>query len=302
MAKTKKITKAVIAAAGFGTRFLPQTKAMPKEMLPLVDKPVIQYVVEELVDAGIEDIIIVTGYHKRSIEDHFDAPSADLVENLKLGGEKKRPLLELVNKIANLANFAYVRQKGPYGNGTPLLNVKNLVGNEPFIYTWSDEVLSAEPNVYKQLIAAYETYDASCVSTIRATNDADYDRYGFAAGQKVADGVIDIDEVIEKPGKAKAPSDLGTVSAFLFKPEIFSYLDQALKAREADSELYWNDGLRRLLADGHKAMAIEIKNAKYFDCGNKLGYLKTIIQFALKDEEIGEDFADWLNEFEAKSE
>ncbi len=297
MASKKKITKAVIAAAGFGTRFLPQTKAMPKEMLPLVDKPVIQYVAEELVDAGIEDIIIVTGYHKRSIEDHFDAPSADLVDNLLQGGAAKKPLLDLVNRIANLANFAYVRQKGPYGNGTPLLNVKNLIGDEPFLYTWSDEVLAAEPNVYKQLITAFETYNASCISSIRVTNDEDYDRYGFAAGKEVADGVIDIAQVVEKPGKAKAPSNLGTISAFLFTPDIFAALERAQHKRQPGSELYWNMGLLEMLADGHKAMAIEIKNAKYFDCGNKLGYLKTLVQFALKDDEIGRDFAAWLDKF-----
>ena len=139
------ITKAVIPAAGFGTRFLPQTKAIPKEMLPIVDKPVIQYVVEELVDAGIKDIIIVTGYHKRTIEDHFDAPSFDLVENLKLGGAKKAPLLKELEKISELANFVYVRQKGPYGNGTPLLNVKHLIGNEPFIYAWSETLSWPNP-------------------------------------------------------------------------------------------------------------------------------------------------------------
>jgi len=140
-----KITKAVIPAAGFGTRFLPQTKAIPKEMLPIVDKPVIQYVVEELVNAGIKDIILVTGYHKRTIEDHFDSPSKDLVENLELGGAKKQPLLEAVKDISEMANFIYVRQKGPYGNGTPLLNVKDLIGNEPFIYTWSDDFIVANP-------------------------------------------------------------------------------------------------------------------------------------------------------------
>ena len=146
MPETKKIRKAVIPAAGFGTRFLPQTKAMPKQMLPIVDKPVIQYVVEELVEVGIKDIIIVTGSHQSAIEDHFDAPNADLIENLKMGGEKKRPLLEEVEKIANLANFIYVRQKGPYGNGTPLLNVKHLVGDEPFIYAWSDDFIVAKPS------------------------------------------------------------------------------------------------------------------------------------------------------------
>jgi UTP--glucose-1-phosphate uridylyltransferase len=294
MKNIKPIRKAVIAAAGFGTRFLPQTKAMPKEMLPLVDKPVIQYVVEELVDAGIENIIIVTGYHKRSIEDHFDAPSSDLIENLKLGGEKKKPLLEEVERISNLASFAYVRQKGPYGNGTPLLNVKGLIGDEPFIYTWSDDIIAAEPNVYKQLIAGYNTYGASCISTIRVTKDEEYDRYGFAAGKLIQDGVISIEEVVEKPGKDKAPSDLGTVSSFLFTPEIIGYLEQAQGEMKPGSELYWNDGLSRMLADGHKAMALEIKNAKYFDCGNKLEYIKTIVQFGLKDAEVGPQFAKWL--------
>jgi len=137
----KKVTKAVIPAAGFGTRFLPQTKAMPKEMLPVVDKPIIQYIVEELVEAGIKDIIIVTGANKRSIEDHFDTPNKDLVENLEAGGEKKKPLLDEIKKISELANFVYIRQKGPYGNGTPLLNVRHIIGDEPFVYAWSDDLL-----------------------------------------------------------------------------------------------------------------------------------------------------------------
>ena len=180
----KKITKAVIPAAGFGTRFLPQTKAMPKEMLPIVDKPIIQYVVEELVEAGIKDIFIVTGYHKRTIEDHFDAPNLDLIENLRMGGEKKRYLLEEVEKISNLANFVYVRQKGPYGNGTPLLNVRHLIGNEPFIYTWSDDFIVAEPKSrMRQLIEAYEKYGVTCLGSIRVTKDEDYDRYGFTGGK-----------------------------------------------------------------------------------------------------------------------
>src|ERR1700722_14465001 len=136
----KKIRKAVIPAAGFGTRFLPQTKAMPKEMLPIVDKPIIQYVVEELVAAGIKDIIIVTGYNKRSIEDHFDYPNQDLIANLRSGGKDKEPFLKQVEAIAVLANFIYVRQKGRYGNGTPLLNVAHLIGDEPFIYAYADDL------------------------------------------------------------------------------------------------------------------------------------------------------------------
>src|SRR5438270_1972842 len=143
-----KVRKAVIAAAGFGTRFLPQTKAMPKEMLPLVDKPIIQHIVEELVSAGITDIVIVTGYHKRNIEDHFDQVSADLRANLEQGG--KDELLEATERIANFANFAYIRQKGPYGTGTPLMNAAHLIGDEPFIYTYADDFVAASPSRFQQ--------------------------------------------------------------------------------------------------------------------------------------------------------
>jgi UTP--glucose-1-phosphate uridylyltransferase len=290
----KKITKAVIPAAGFGTRFLPQTKAMPKEMLPIVDKPIIQYIVEELVEAGIKDIFIVTGYHKRTIEDHFDAPNLDLIENLKMGGEKKRPLLEEVEKISNLANFVYVRQKGPYGNGTPLLNVRHIVGDEPFIYTWSDDFIVAEPNRFKQLISTYEKYGASCLAGIRATKDEDYSRYGFAGGEEVEPGVIDAKVIVEKPGKENAPSDLATVSGFLFTPDIFDYLDQALSNLQPGDELYYNDALKLMLKNGRKVLAVEIKNGKYYDTGNKLEYLKTVVEFALKHKGLGDDFRDYL--------
>ena len=294
MPDTMKIRKAVIPAAGFGTRFLPQTKAMPKEMLPIVDKPVIQYVVEELVEAGIQDIFIVTGYHKRGIEDHFDAPNLDLIENLKMGGEKKRHLLEEVEKISNMANFVYIRQKGPYGNGTPLLNVKHLIGNEPFIYTWSDDFINAEPNRFKQLISVYEKYGASCLAGIRATKDEDYDRYGFAGGEEIEPGVIDAKVIVEKPGKENAPSDLATVSGFLFTPDIFDYLDEAQKNLKEGDELYYNDALKLMLKDGKKVMAVEVKNGKYYDTGNKLEYLKTVVEFALKHKDLSYDFREYL--------
>ncbi|MCX8009376.1 MAG: sugar phosphate nucleotidyltransferase, partial [Patescibacteria group bacterium] len=177
----KKIRKAVIPAAGFGTRFLPQTKAMPKEMLPIVDKPVVQYVVEELIDAGIEEIIIVTGYHKRTIEDHFDRPSMELIDNLRMGGPKKLPLLHAIERISEMANFIYVRQKGPYGNGTPLLNVRKVIGDEPFIYTWSDDFIQAKPKSrFQQLLEIYDEYYCSILASIRVSRDEDYDRYGFA--------------------------------------------------------------------------------------------------------------------------
>jgi UTP--glucose-1-phosphate uridylyltransferase len=290
----QKVRKAVIPAAGFGTRFLPQTKAMPKEMLPIVDKPVIQYIVEELVDAGITDIILVTGYHKRTIEDHFDAPSTDLIENLKMGGEKKKPLLESVMQISSMANFAYVRQKGPYGNGTPLINVRHLIGNEPFIYTWSDDFIAADPSRFKQLIAAYEKYGYSCMASVRAKSDADYDRYGFAAGTELESGVIDCTTIIEKPGKANAPSDLANVSGFLFTPDIFDYLDTVLANLQPGQEFYYNDALKLMLKDGKHVLATEIKNGKYYDTGNKLEYMKTQIEFALKDKSMHSELTDFI--------
>lgn len=290
-----KITKAVIPAAGFGTRFLPQTKAMPKEMLPVVDKPIIQYVVEELVSVGIKDIIIVTGYHKRTIEDHFDHPSLDLVENLRMGGPKKKHLLDEVYAVAEMANFVYVRQKGPYGNGTPLLNVRSIVGDEPFLYTWSDDFIHAKPKSrFRQLLDAYDEFGCSILASIRCTKDVDYDRYGIAGGELIRDGVIDTKVIVEKPGKENAPSDLANVSGFVFTPDIFTYLEKAYDKLEADSELYYNDALKLMLADGKRVIAYEIQNGRYYDTGNKLEYLKTIVDFAMEHEELKEEFTEYL--------
>jgi UTP--glucose-1-phosphate uridylyltransferase len=291
----KRIRKAVIPAAGFGTRFLPQTKAMPKEMLPVVDKPIIQYVVEEAVAAGIEDIIIVTGYHKRTIEDHFDKPSMELVDNLRMGGPKKLPLLEATEKIADMANFVYVRQKGPYGNGTPLLNVRKLIGDEPFLYTWSDDFIHAEPkNRFQQLIEIYEEFGCSVLASIKATKKEDYDRYGFAGGKEIRDGLIDVNKIIEKPGKDNAPSDLANVSGSIFSPEIFNYLDKAYENLEEGHELYYNDVIKLMLEDGKRVLAAEIKGGKYYDTGNKLEYMKTVVEFALKHPELNGEFREFL--------
>lgn len=293
----KKIRKAVIPAAGFGTRFLPQTKAMPKEMLPIVDKPIVQYIVEELVEAGIKDIIIVTGYHKRTIEDHFDRPSMELIENLRMGGPKKLPLLQEVERISELANFVYIRQKGPYGNGTPLLNVREIVGDEPFIYTWSDDFIKASPRSrFQQLIDVYSEFGCSVLASVRVTRDGDYDRYGFAGGKKIRDGLIDADTIIEKPGKNSAPSDLATVSGFLFTPDIFDYLNQALENLREGEELYYNDALKLMLEDKKRVLACEIKGGKYYDTGNKLEYLKTMVEFALSRPDVNGEFRKFLRE------
>jgi len=267
---------------------------MPKEMLPIVDKPVIQIVVENLVKAGITDIIIVTGYHKRAIEDHFDSPSRELVENLKMAGDKKKHLLEETEKISELANFYYVRQKGPYGNGTPLLNVAEIVGDEPFIYTWSDDYISAERNEFQQMLDVYDRYQCNVLACIRARDDSEYDRFGFAAGKTLEEGMIDVDELIEKPGKDLAPSDLATVSAFLFEPKIFTYLDKAMKNLKTNQELYWSDALIMMMNDGARVIAKEIEGGVYYDTGNKMGYLKAVVDAALQDQKFGDEFREYL--------
>lgn len=286
-----KIRKAVIPAAGFGTRFLPQTKAMPKEMLPVVDKPIVQYIVEELVEAGIRDIIIVTGYHKRTIEDHFDRPSMELIENLRMGGEKKKHLLEQIEAISEMANFVYVRQKGPYGNGTPLLNVREIIGNEPFIYTFSDDFIKAKPeSEFKQLIEAYEKFNCSILAGIQAKKDEDYQRYGIAGGDNVGEGFINTKTIIEKPGKENAPSSTAIVSSYLFTPDIFNYLDKVLANLKEGEEFYYNDALKLMLLDNKKMITAQIKNGKYYDTGNKLEYLKTVVEFALDHPDVNGQF------------
>ncbi len=292
-----KVRKAVIAAAGFGTRFLPQTKAMPKEMLPIVDKPIIQYVVEELVAIGITDIIIVTGQAKRSIEDHFDIPSGDLIANLEMGGEKKKHFIEEIEQIADMANFVYVRQQRLYGNGVPLLDVEHLIGDEPFIYTWSDDFIVSDPLRFKQLCDLYEQHGTSVLACIRALFEHDYAKYGFAGGDELEPGLIDIKSIIEKPGSREAsPSDLAMVSGFLFTPDIFDYLHKAQDNMQPGAELWYNDALKLMIADGKRVLAAEIKNGRYYDAGDKLEYLKTVVDFALQRNDIGEAFRNYLRE------
>ncbi len=288
-----KVRKAIIAAAGFGTRFLPQTKAMPKEMLPLVDKPIIQHIVEELVDAGIEDIVIVTGYHKRSIEDHFDHTSMELRSNLKQGG--KLELLEEIRKISRLANFAYIRQKGPYGNATPLLDSEHLIGDEPFIFTFADDFVQASPSRFRQLIETHEQYGGNVLTCVRREADDDYKRYGYVGGEQVADGLVKVKSFVEKPGSAEAsPSGLASVSGYLFEPSLFKYLHEDLESLEEGTEFIMQPAVQRMAADGHMVYGREIQNGAYYDTGNKLEYLKTVFDFALEREDIGPELSDYL--------
>jgi len=288
----KKVRKAVIPAAGFGTRFLPATKAQPKEMLPIVDKPIIQYVVEEVVEAGIDQVIIVTGWHKRAIEDHFDK-HFELEARLEADGKIK--LLEEIKKISNLANFVYVRQKEALGNGHALLVAKEIVGDEPVVMLWGDDFISAEPSRTKQMIAAYEKYGTSILSGIRTTNPDDTKKYGYVGGKNIEDGVIEVDKFVEKPGPDKSPSDLAVVSGFLFTPDIFDALERAIpETIDKGRELYYVDGVNIMMEDGKKVHAVEIKNGKYYDCGSKVGYLKTVVDHGLKHPDISGEFIEYL--------
>lgn len=288
-----KVTKALIPAAGFGTRFLPQTKAMPKEMMPLVDKPVIQHVVEELVDAGIETIVIVTGLYKRAIEDHFDS-LFELEEKLIRAGKEKE--FEEVRKISDLAQFVYIRQKGPPGNATPILNAKAIMGNDPFIVFWGDDFFDCQPSRAKQLIKAYEKYNATIISGAQAKNEEDYKKYGFASGSVVDNSpfTIKVDKIIEKPGtKTNSPSNL-FLSGFLATADIYEGLEKARTKLEPSQELVWTVGIESLIERKIPVYAIELKDAVFRDMGNKLEYLKTVIEYALNHPELGEDFKNHL--------
>lgn len=286
------VRKAVIAAAGFGTRFLPQTKAMPKEMLPIVDKPIIQYVVEELIEAGIRDIVLVTGYHKRSIEDHFDTISEDLATNLRQS--KKHDILTNIQEIPALANFAYVRQKGIYGNATPIMNASHLIGNEPFIYAYADDIYSGSPSRFQQTVAQYKELGTSVIPCLPLSKDEEYDRYGIVGGDKVKEGLIRMTTIKEKPGHAKAPSNLASVAGYLFTPDIFPYLERMVEQVKPGQEFRVQDVIQCMMDEGHPFHAFELKDSRYYDTGNKLEYLKTVCDFALQREDIKDELRDYL--------
>ncbi|HEX3099848.1 MAG TPA: UTP--glucose-1-phosphate uridylyltransferase [Patescibacteria group bacterium] len=291
----KKVRKAVIPVAGFGTRFLPATKAQPKEMLPLVDKPIIQYVVEDAVSAGIEDIILVTGWHKRNIEDHFDYPF-ELEKRLEESG--KHAQLEEIRKIANMANFYYVRQKGPLGNATPIWNARHIIGDEPFLVLWGDDVFEANPSRSQQLVDAYAQNGGSAIlAGVNATKPDDYKRFGYAAGVKGDNGLLKINEIVEKPGKPLANDHTAVVSGLVLGPEFFPAMEEAMK-RYSDNntpgELVYIDAINILLEQNKDCYALEIENGRYYDCGNKLEYLKAVVEFGLKHEDMKDEFSDFL--------
>ncbi len=297
MSSYKPVTKAVIPAAGFGTRFLPQTKAMPKEMMPVIDKPIIQYVVEELVEAGIKDIIIIGSSNKRAIEDHFDIANEDLLNNLRAGGEKKKPLLKEMERIANLANFIYLRQKGPYGNATPILNAAHLIGDEPFIYKWADDFFMTEgPSSTQQIIETYQKHGGSVLACKRVNTDDEYDKYGIVDGEISEDGVLDIDRIIEKPGKDMAPSNLASVSNYLFTPHMIMEVERLAANYDGRGELTMQPAIQAMLDNGDKVYAREVKGGRFCDTGDKLEYLKTVFDFGLSHKKLGPQLREYLRQ------
>lgn len=293
----KKIRKAIIPAAGYGTRFLPATKAQPKEMLPVVDKPIIQYVVEDAVSAGIEDIIIVTGWSKRSIEDHFDYPF-ELEKRLEESGKHEE--LEEIRRIANLANFYYVRQRGPLGNATPIWNARHIVGEEPFLVLWGDEFVTASPSRSQQLVKAYEKHGGSAnLASIRMNKPEDYKRYGYVTGKKESDHVLKIDQMIEKPGIGRIDSDFAIIGGAVYQPEMFAAIEEAMKRKAENNtpgEVVYVDALNVLLEQKKDCYAVEIEGGKFHDCGNKLEYLKTVVEFGLKHEDLSKEFGEYLKD------
>jgi len=284
------ITKVIIPAAGLGTRFLPQTKAMPKEMLPVVDKPVIQYVVEEAVASGIKDVIIITGWQKRAIEDHFDR-SLELEKYLKEKG-KERELTE-IKRIAELANFIYIRQKGSvYGNAIPVLTAQPAINNEDFAVLWGDEFIYAEPPRLAQMMEVYKKYKGAVISAVRIETKDSLSRYGIADLEPIEGNVSKIKKIVEKPLPAEAPSNLATHGAYILPPKIFEIIKNLKPGR--DGEIWLPDAINELIKSGYPVYACEVKNAKYYDTGNKLEYLKTVVEFALRHPDFNDEFKNYL--------
>ena len=285
-----KIRKAVFPAAGLGTRFLPATKSQPKEMLPLVDKPVIQYVIEEAMSSGIENIIIVTGRGKNAIEDHFDV-SYELEKILESRG--KTDLLEQVQSISKMVSISYVRQKEALGLGHAILVAKHLVGNEPFAVLLGDDIIDAQVPCTQQMIDAFEKYGTSILATQRV-DGPDISRYGVIKGEPAEEGpnprTFRVQDLVEKPAFEEAPSNLAIIGRYILTPEIFDVLEQTVPDKSAEIQL--TNGLRMLL-ERQSIHAYQFEGTRY-DAGDKLGFLKATVEFALKREDLGKDFGDYL--------
>jgi UTP--glucose-1-phosphate uridylyltransferase len=287
---TQPIRKAVFPAAGLGTRFLPATKAQPKEMLPLVDKPIIQYGVEEAVASGVSNIILVTGRGKNAIEDHFDV-SVELESFLEARGKTEQ--LAEVRKISNLINFAYVRQGEPLGLGHAVLVTRALVGDEPFAVILGDDVIDADPPAIKQMIDVFEEVGGPVLAVERVPRD-EISSYGVVAIDERASlgpGVYQVKDLVEKPPRDEAPSDLAIIGRYILTPDIFASLAETVSDRTGEIQL--TNGLRHLLR--HRPIyACEVKGVRH-DTGNKLGFLKAVVYFALRRPDLAGPFSDYLS-------
>lgn len=280
-----KIKKAVVAVAGSGTRFLPVTKAMPKEMLPIVDKPIIQLVVEELVEAGIEDIILVTKWDKKSLEDHFDYSWA-LENDLEKSG--KTELLEKIKKISEMANFIYVRQKGPYGNGTPVLSAASLVDDEPFVFVWGDDLVKSKVSFTKQMIEDFKKNGKPMIG-VQQVAKVDVVRYGIV---KLREGTNEIEDIVEKPTVEEAPSQLADFGRMILNQEIVDVLKKTALGK--GNELWIVDAIKTYVKNGGIFLAKEIEDGQWLTTGDPLNYLKAVLTYAFEREDIGRDLKDFI--------
>jgi len=281
----QKIKKAIIAVAGSGTRLLPGTKSMPKEMLPIVDKPIIQLVVEELVEAGIEDIIFVTRWDKKPLEDHFDhsiALEADLIKN------GKEELAKSISNIAEMANFIYVRQKGPYGNGTPVLSAASLVDDEPFVFVWGDDLVKSETSFTKQMIEDYEKNEHLMIGVQEVSKDV-VNRYGIV---KLREGTNEIEDIIEKPSIEEAPSQLADFGRMILDQDFIDILRKTSLGK--GNELWITDAIKQYVSQGGVFLAKELKDGQWLTTGDPLNYLKAIMAYALDREDVKDDLVEHL--------
>lgn len=283
-----RIKKAIIPAAGLGTRFLPATKAQPKEMLPIVDKPTIQYIVEEAVASGIEDIIIVTGRTKKSIEDHFDK-SVELEMELEKHG--KDDLLQIAKDVSDIANIYYIRQKEPKGLGHAVLTAKTFIGDEPFAVLLGDDVITSEVPCLKQMMDMYEQY-GSTILGVQTVADDQVDKYGIVQGSQIADRMYTVENMVEKPKVGAAPSNVAVLGRYIINPTIFPLLEK--QEAGAGGEIQLTDALCKL-AQVEKMYAYDFVGRRY-DVGSKIGFLQATVDFALDRADLRDEFMAYLKE------
>lgn len=283
-----KITKAIIPAAGLGTRFLPATKAQPKEMLPIVDKPTLQYIIEEALDSGIEDILIITGRNKQSIEDHFDK-SIEL--ELVLEQKGKTELLQMSRNISEMVNIHYIRQKEPKGLGHAIYCAKSFIGNEPFAVFLGDDIVDSDKPCLKQMIEVYDEHKASIIGVQEVSYD-DVNKYGIVKGEYSKNKLYKVDDLVEKPSKEEAPSNIAIMGRYIITPQIFDILKDTKPGKGGEIQL--TDALKEL--SKREDMYAYIFDGKRYDVGDKLGFLKATVEFALKREEFKDEFKDYLKD------